>query len=223
MKDNTKKIFYDVLGICVIASILGLMFNLFNSKGIETIRQPEVIQYSAENEIFTNTQATDHSSDALANNSVDGENTSTNATDNKDSIRLAKLRIQDSLKKVAEIAAQNQKQNSNDGIDKSGYKNVNKDFVKKHLNDSRIVIIDARNDIEYNKGHIRKAINIDPHQSDQNNFFNTIMTLSREKIYIIYCTGGMCDLSHLVYDAMKNFGFSNLYIFPGGWEEWTGK
>jgi len=223
LNDKLKKILIDILGVLVIASILGLIYNTFNQKGISLIREPEKIIYSSENDIFKDTNLIDTSISSESMIKKNDSNIIINNDINQDSIK--KENKKDSINKLIknEQIKNLQIDLSTEITDKSGYKNVNIEFVKKHLKDKRVTIIDARSSIDYNKGHIENAINIDPMQEDQNNLFNTIMSLPDDNIYILYCTGGQCDLSHHLYDAMKNFGFNKLYIFPGGWDEWSSR
>lgn len=92
--------------------------------------------------------------------------------------------------------------------------------VKQRLNDPRFFFIDARNAEEYAKGHIGNSINIFPYEQEVK-YMEKIMTLPRDKIFVIYCTGGTCDLSHKVADDMLGAGFKNIFIFTGGWDEWS--
>lgn len=215
-----NKIIIEIFGILVLASILGLLFNIYNNKSVPLIRQAERYIYSSEDDIFlqdivdTNVNQNIFNKDTIENIKLDSNKSAKN--------NLSK----DSLNKITNQVNINKNEINNEGLDNinnSAYKNVNYEFVKKHLNDKRVIIIDSRNPIDFKKGHIGNSINIDPQQEEQDLFFNSIMSLSLDKIYIIYCTGGQCDLSHQVYDVMKNFGFKNIYIYPGGWDEWSGK
>lgn len=207
MKDTTKKVLIDILGFCVIAAILALLFNEYNARGIKLIRPDEQYNYVKESDIFAS---------MVDSNSTD----TTTQIQAIDTVVSAKPAI-DTAKLIAQ--AKVLKKNEDEVIDNSAYKNVDIKFVKKHLNDSRVIIIDARSSSDYQKGHIGKAINIYPMDEDMNAYMNAVMALPIDKVYIIYCTGGNCDLSHHLYDSMKSLGFEKLYIFPGGWEEWTKK
>lgn len=207
MKDTTKKVLIDILGFCVITAILALLFNEYNARGIKLIRPDEQYNYVKESDIFAS---------MVDSNSTD----TTTQIQAIDTVVSAKPAI-DTAKLIAQ--AKVLKKNEDEVIDNSAYKNVDIKFVKKHLNDSRVIIIDARSSSDYQKGHIGKAINIYPMDEDMNAYMNAVMALPIDKVYIIYCTGGNCDLSHHLYDSMKSLGFEKLYIFPGGWEEWTKK
>lgn len=94
--------------------------------------------------------------------------------------------------------------------------------MKARLDDPNFVIIDARSPEEYAEGMIGEAKNIFPYE-DESKYFEKIFTLPQGKKYLIYCTGGNCDLSHKLAEDMKNSGFTNIFIYTGGWEEWVTK
>ena len=84
-----------------------------------------------------------------------------------------------------------------------------------------VMFIDARNAEEYGQGHIRDAKNI--FAPDFEKHIPEILGLPRDKRIIVYCGGGACELSHEVAANMKNFGFQHVYVYAGGWNEWTRK
>ena len=94
--------------------------------------------------------------------------------------------------------------------------------IKARLDDPNFVIIDARSPEEYAEGMIGDAKNIFPYE-DEGEYFKKIFTLPQGKKYLIYCTGGNCDLSHKLAEDMTNSGFTNIFIYTGGWEEWLTK
>ncbi len=83
-----------------------------------------------------------------------------------------------------------------------------------------VLIIDARTPENFEKNKIGDAINIYPYM-DESEYFEQIMMLPRDKIIILYCDGGTCDLSHNVASDMLNFGFKRVFLYYGGWEEWA--
>lgn len=102
-------------------------------------------------------------------------------------------------------------------------KSVNYEQMKKIVGNPDFVIIDARREEDYRKSHIPGAINLFA-LSDPNEKFNIIMSIPLGKKYVIYCDGGNCDLSHqLAEEFLHSFGFTNVYVYEGGWEEWLKK
>jgi|GEM_PF-1115664 len=93
----------------------------------------------------------------------------------------------------------------------------------KLLNSKKLILIDARSPEDYNKEHIANAINIFAFEEDLNKYFESLtrVPLSNDKIIIVYCEGGTCDASHKVAGDLIKLGYRNVFVYAGGWEEWT--
>jgi len=87
------------------------------------------------------------------------------------------------------------------------------------LKSPHLLLIDARIPESYAKGHIAGAINIDGNAAEAE--IPRILQLPQERIVVIYCDGGECELSHHVAETMKKFGFGPIFIYTGGWAEWS--
>jgi rhodanese-related sulfurtransferase len=83
-----------------------------------------------------------------------------------------------------------------------------------------IVIIDARSPEDFAYGHIVRSINI-PYDDLNDDWLRVIDSLNRHKEYIIYCSGGECESSLFLGRLMRDKGFGRLWIFYGGWQEWS--
>jgi len=88
----------------------------------------------------------------------------------------------------------------------------------KNLFDSGILFLDARDDAYYIAGHIQGALK---------NAFLMELIFSIEAIQeknaplVIYCGDPGCgDSEDLAYD-LQDSGFNKLYVFKGGWLEWS--
>ncbi len=116
-------------------------------------------------------------------------------------------------------------ESSSDEISSSDdeFKSVSYQQVKAKLNDPEVVLIDARPVEEYEENRIGNAMSCFPYL-DEAEFMQIILEqIPRDKIYIIYCHGGNCDLSHMVAERMKAFEFTDIFIYTAGWEEWSKK
>ncbi len=86
-----------------------------------------------------------------------------------------------------------------------------------------IVFVDARNDEAYRAGHIPGALQIDPW--NENAYLPDVLpTLQGATMIVCYCGGGDCEDSiHLATRLVFDHGLplENVYLFKGGWEEWT--
>lgn len=92
-------------------------------------------------------------------------------------------------------------------------------FLKKPC----ITLIDARIPESYQKGHIGNAININGTEAESPDVIQRLIQFERKTIILIYCDGGECELSHRVAEVLKNFGYGPIYIYTGGWAEWSKK
>ena len=95
------------------------------------------------------------------------------------------------------------------------------DFIKYYFDNNHAVIIDARDVEEYSNSHIEKAINI-PYNNYED-FFNVLDSLPPEQLYIIYCSGGLCNDSRDLASIMYELGFKTVFIYEGGFPEWKEK
>ena len=95
------------------------------------------------------------------------------------------------------------------------------DAFKKLLGRSNVYLIDARIAEKYAEGHVDGAVNVDGNTVEAN--IPQLLSIPKERIIVIYCDGGHCELSHRVADVLKNFGYGPILIYTGGWAEWSGK
>jgi len=91
--------------------------------------------------------------------------------------------------------------------------------IKKLMGKPNVVLIDARLQEKYDQGHIGNAMNI--YGSEVEQHIPELIAIPQDKIVIIYCDGGHCELSHRVADVFTRFGYPNVFVFLGGWEEWN--
>ena len=86
------------------------------------------------------------------------------------------------------------------------------------------VFIDARNDHDYEDGHIPGAVQCDPHNVAQ--YWDNVEPLVQGAMKIlVYCGGGDCDDSIFMCRELQNQDIPHeaIYLYEGGWEEWTAK
>jgi rhodanese-related sulfurtransferase len=90
------------------------------------------------------------------------------------------------------------------------------------VQDKGAVILDARAAPFYQQGHVPGALNL-----ARDDFAREYQSLSsrlkpdRDRLIVVYCSGGECHDSKLVASALLSLGFSDVRVFTGGWEQWT--
>lgn len=101
-----------------------------------------------------------------------------------------------------------------------GVKMVTTAQVKRLLDEKRATFIDARRSDQFEKGHIPGSINIYAYEFADN--IPKVIGLPRDQLIVVYCDGGMCELSHDLSEELVNgLGFKKVVIYQGGWEEWS--
>jgi rhodanese-related sulfurtransferase len=87
--------------------------------------------------------------------------------------------------------------------------------------DGRIVFVDARNQDDYQEGHIPGAYELDPYHPEKE--MRTVLPICQaaEKI-VVYCTGGDCEDSDTAALLLQDGGVSDqkLFVYGGGFTAW---
>lgn len=81
-------------------------------------------------------------------------------------------------------------------------------------------IIDARQVIDYNAGHIERAINIPTvlNAAERN---AKLSTVPKDKQLIVYCQSAGCPYAKITASNLVEDGFSNIAIYKDGWLDWN--
>ena len=89
------------------------------------------------------------------------------------------------------------------------------------LNQPELVIIDARKQEEYAKGHIENAVSLlDTRMSEEALAQHVPSTASA---VLFYCNGKRCMRSTNAANKALSWGYSKVYWFRGGWGDWREK
>ena len=90
--------------------------------------------------------------------------------------------------------------------------------LRKEFYEKNTLFLDARDEAYFNKGHIKGAI--------KNIFlmellFNIESLQSKKDPLVVYCGDPGCGDSEDLAYTLQDAGFSKLYVFKGGWLEWS--
>jgi 3-mercaptopyruvate sulfurtransferase SseA len=98
---------------------------------------------------------------------------------------------------------------------------VDYDFVLRAISEQSHILLDARSSADYEAGQISGAFSLPASsQLDDQDVFSIL--LNEDKL-LIYCDGVDCDDSLMLALNLRDLGFTNLVIYPGGWSEWVQK
>ena len=95
------------------------------------------------------------------------------------------------------------------------------EVIKLIFSNPHIVLIDSRKNTEYLKGHIEGALN----------HLNTVLTSqvlykhvpNKSAAVLFYCNGIRCMRSSDSVKKALGWGYTNVFWFRGGWDEWMDK
>ena len=215
-----NKLIKEILVIVFVSISIGFLYNAFIPNALPIIPVDKSTLVVKDSDLFANAPAP--ATQVLPEQAV-------NAMTREDSLKLAKQKTLDSLKKwradsiktiaatkiTPELLAQN-KNSAN-----QNFKIVTYEQMKRIVNSPGFYIIDARRPDQYASGKIANAVNIFPYD-DQPVYAQKLMRVESEKTIVVYCDGGTCDLSHEVAkDLTSIFKSAKVFVYEGGWEEWT--
>ena len=87
--------------------------------------------------------------------------------------------------------------------------------------DGRIVFVDARNQDDYQQGHIPGAYELDPYHPEKE--MGTVLPVCQaaEQV-VVYCTGGDCEDSDTAAILLQDAGVPDprLFVYGGGFTAW---
>jgi len=89
--------------------------------------------------------------------------------------------------------------------------------LAKVLFENKVLFVDARSEEYYLEGHIPNAICNDNFDSL---VFNIENMLGMQDAFVVYCSDDDCGSSEDLSYELQSYGFNNILLFKGGWQEW---
>lgn len=88
------------------------------------------------------------------------------------------------------------------------------------VSDPATVIIDARLPEEFAAGHLPRAWSLPVAEAEQR-IVNYVSQLTPETPILVYCGGSECDDALELAKKLRDFGFQDVTLYPGGLAEWV--
>lgn len=79
--------------------------------------------------------------------------------------------------------------------------------------------VDARDNWDFAEGHIPGAVNIPEYKFTPDD--PSLKSLNKDEKIIVYCEGNQCDVSKRLASELKKLGYKYIWVYIGGWEEWS--
>ena len=215
---NNSSLLREIVIIIIVSVSLGFGYNQCASpKKIPLLREEQVLVQADDALLFAPSASSNISQPAVEPNKVAEQPTQTTVQTStaKDTSNKSKANSEPPAKVQTPTVSEKPVASN----EKPQPASVSYSQVLRLLEDKDVLFIDARNDDEWNEGHIPGAIHIFP--EDFQKHIPEIISLPRDKRIVAYCSGGPeCPLSHEICEQLANFGFKRLFIYFGGWTEW---
>ena len=205
-----------ILGIIITSSILGLVINYFNPAGIPLIREKLELKWAPDSlflePIQDSVSVIDISTqlNTSIKEEVQSQTESQSKTNNKEETNPVYKEPQEITEKIKDDEGETAAFPEPKAITlEQAYALYNKN----------VIFIDARDEGDFLAGYITNAVNIP--FDDFDNHQGKLENLPKEKPLVIYCAGTDCDLSILLGNLLFEQGYKQVYVFFGGWIEWS--
>lgn len=197
--------------IILISSILGVLYNFVNPRGLTLISKQKEIKWAPDSLVSSSLKTVD-----TLNNNVKVKS----LVEEKSPLKKKSEIIKPKVKLDSITHKQPKPQIKSNTDEEEGFAEpigINLEQAYK-LYEMGIVFIDARDEYEYKMGHIKNSINLPMYYFDK--YKNVLSGISKSQTIICYCGGTDCDLSKQLANKLFSLGYRNNYIFIGGWEQW---
>ncbi len=102
------------------------------------------------------------------------------------------------------------------GTVKNGVRHVSANEAAQILaHNPEVKVLDVRTGWEYNRGHIKDAVNLNYYAFS---FKKSLNTLDKNTIWLVHCKSGV--RSGRTIPLMKEAGFANIIHMDGGFDDW---
>jgi rhodanese-related sulfurtransferase len=100
---------------------------------------------------------------------------------------------------------------------------ISLDDFRQHVERKDGLILDARPEVFHRLGHIPGALSF-PREDFAAAYAKMRSRFDGNKgqLILVYCSGISCEDSQMVADGLAKLGYRRIFIFKGGWDEWTG-
>lgn len=92
--------------------------------------------------------------------------------------------------------------------------------ARTRVDDAATMVFDARVPEQYEAGHLPRALSL-PVADVAHRIGTYVSQLTPETPILVYCGGADCDDALELALRLREYGFTDLTLYPGGFAEWT--
>jgi len=90
------------------------------------------------------------------------------------------------------------------------------------LSEGQTVFIDTRYKDEYERGHIKNALNL-PGYTAREELMNFLESVPKDQQIVTYCSSPACNSSRRLAGFLTYLGYKKVLIYLDGYDEWKAK
>jgi len=199
------------------SSIVGIIFNIFNPASISLIREEKTLTFASDSLIIPKIN-------------LDGKETADTVEiktqlENVENEQTLSEELKDTIKQEETEQINNENEIINNDKDQEHEEEIFNEPKAINLEQAFALFnngakfLDARDDFDYNEGHISNAINIPFYAFEENG--NKLSNINKDDAIVTYCSGTDCDLSVLLGNKLVEMGYKKVFVFFGGWLDWV--
>jgi len=214
----SKKNLIIAVTFAVLASAIGLFYNWLLPNSMSLIYEKKITKKVDDSFLFGDSTVTGNNNQnaVMPANTQPAEVVAQVSKQKSDSSKI----VDNKKTSAAQPLQDNQIERS---LFNPDFKTVSFEQMLKIIQSNDFIIIDARQEDAFKKGHIPRSVNI--FALDEPDIkVPKIFDIPKDKKIIVYCDGGQCDLSHALAKELRDaFGFKQVFLYEAGWEEWSQK
>ncbi len=84
------------------------------------------------------------------------------------------------------------------------------------------IVLDARPEIFHRLGHVPGAISLSREEFEADYAkHRSLLEKDKSQLIAVYCSSSSCEDSQMVADALVKLSFTRVFVFKGGWSDWS--
>lgn len=215
----------DVALVIALSIALGVVYNAaFSVKPLPWIRQPRHVD-TADTDSLLRVLQSRHTDTATSSN------TRANVVAAADTINRIPPAQSNKTPTMTAVPTEPRLPPNNDALpppQQETVRAVTYEQVRMMLRNEDVLFLDARRRDEFESGHLPRARNVDVQLFEMDpNYRSQVMqmlySLDKRRPVVTYCGGGNCELSHKLSELLVSIGFEHVFIYLGGWNEYSTK
>ncbi|RPI70416.1 MAG: rhodanese-like domain-containing protein [Ignavibacteriales bacterium] len=207
---NKKISSRTILSIVLVSSLLAFVYNFVSPEGIPLISEEKELKWADDSLLFQIEE------ELVLNDSNSVQQDSEIKTKKEEEVNIEPETNQPAVSNSPNEQSETKEEIKEPELTEPRAINLEQAYK---LYNQNILFIDAREPFDYKEAHIKNAINIPADHFDDYKFM--LDKINKDETVVTYCAGTDCDLSVVLSNIMFDMGYKKVYVFFGGWNEWT--